>query len=81
MLSQVLHMLRGAQAPGPAFHLDKRAGHFEVVPGTHVAHLSQGSLHHVLERFAAAATDLLRFAPQSFTLFFGRFGSSPSVVL
>lgn len=64
MVLQVLHMLSGAQAPGPAFHLDKRAGQYEVVPGTHVPHLSQASLHHILERFAAAATDLLRSVQQ-----------------
>lgn len=59
---QVVHMLRGAQAPGPAFRLDTRSGRFAVVAGTHVPHLSQSSLHHLLDNFAAAATDLLRSA-------------------
>ena len=54
-------MLRGAQAPGPAFGLDKRALQYTVVPGTHVPSLSQGSLCHLLGQFAAAATELYRF--------------------
>ena len=53
-------MLRGAQAPGPAFCLDKRALQYKVVPGTHVPSLSQDSLRHVLGQFAAVATSLYR---------------------
>lgn len=57
---QVLRMLRGQQDPGPAFHLNKKEGRFSVAPQTHVAHLSQGSLHHLLHTFASVGTDLLR---------------------
>ena len=57
---QVMCMLRGAQDPGPAFHLNKREGSFSVVQQTHVPHLSHGSLHQMLNNFAAAATDLLK---------------------
>ena len=53
-------MLRGAQDPGPAFRLDRRDGSFSAVQQTHVAHLSHSSLHHLLNLFAAAASDLHR---------------------
>lgn len=57
---QVVRMLRGLQDPGPAFHLNKKEGRFGVAPQTHVADLSQSSLHHLLHTFASVATDLLR---------------------
>ena len=57
---QVLRMLRGLQDPGPAFHLNRKEGSFGVAPHTHVAHLSQSCLHHLLRTFASAGTDLLR---------------------
>lgn len=57
---QVLRMLRGLQDPGPAFHLDKKEVRYGVAPQTHVGHLSQTSLHHLLHTFASTGTDLLR---------------------
>lgn len=57
---QVLQMLRGLQDPGPAFHLNRKEGRFDVAPQTHVSHLSQTSLHHLLHTFASTGTDLLR---------------------
>lgn len=57
---QVLRMLRGLQDPGPAFHLNKKEGRYGVAPQTHVGHLSQPSLHHLLHTFASTGTDMLR---------------------
>ena len=57
---QVLRMLRGCTQPGQGFALHSASNSYRVAGEVHVEHLSLGSLHRLLGRFARCGTDMHR---------------------
>ena len=58
-LRQALQMMRRVPVAGPGLQLTRDGTAVVPIAGVHVPHLSPGSLHSLLQSFAAAATDAL----------------------